>query len=82
MATEVIVDRTQVSAAPSLARRVSWGAILAGLFVTIIIQLLFTLLGAAVAFLAGAAIGVLAAVLDFVMLLLARQAIRSAQPSQ
>src|SRR5438445_1748014 len=48
MATEVIVDRTQVSAAPSLARRVSWGAILAGLFVTIIIQLLFTLLGVAV----------------------------------
>jgi hypothetical protein len=48
MGTEVIVDRTRVTSAPSLARRVSWGAIFAGLFVTIVIQLLFTLLGLAV----------------------------------
>lgn len=49
MATEVIIDRTKICAeAPSLARRVSWGAIFAGLFVTIVIQLLFTLLGLAV----------------------------------
>ena len=49
MATEVIMDRTKICAeAPSLARRVSWGAIFAGLFVTIVIQLLFTLLGLAV----------------------------------
>src|SRR5437899_10951070 len=49
MGTEVIVDRsrTQLTTAPSLARRVSWGAIFAGLFVTIVIQLLFTLLGLA-----------------------------------
>lgn len=49
MATEVIIDSTKIPAsAPSLARRVSWGAIFAGLFVTIVIQLLFTLLGLAV----------------------------------
>src|SRR5947209_2616649 len=49
MATEVIIDKTRVCAeAPSLARRVSWGAIFAGLFVTVVIQLLFTLLGLAV----------------------------------
>src|SRR3954468_16077185 len=49
MATEVIIDKTRIcTEAPSLARRVSWGAIFAGLFVTIVIQLLFTLLGLAV----------------------------------
>src|SRR5690349_21302313 len=48
MGTEVIVDQSKITAAPSLARRVSWGAIFAGLFVTIVIQLLFTLLGLAV----------------------------------
>src|SRR5436305_1966065 len=34
--------------APSLLRRVSWGAIFAGLFVTIVIQLMLTLLGVAI----------------------------------
>jgi hypothetical protein len=48
MSTDIIVRKTQVSSAPSLARRVSWGAIFAGLFVTIVIQLLFTFLGLAI----------------------------------
>jgi hypothetical protein len=34
--------------APSLVRRVSWGAIFAGFFVTIVIQVMLTLLGAAI----------------------------------
>jgi hypothetical protein len=33
---------------PSLTRRVSWGAIFAGFFVTIVVQIMLTLLGAAV----------------------------------
>ena len=42
---EVYVQRTEYPAAPSLARRVSWGAVFAGLFVTIVVQLMLTLLG-------------------------------------
>jgi hypothetical protein len=34
--------------APSLLRRVSWGAIFAGFFVTLVIQIMLTLLGAAI----------------------------------
>jgi len=45
---ETIVENVEVSSAPSLVRRVSWGAILAGLFVTLVIQVMFTLLGAAI----------------------------------
>jgi hypothetical protein len=48
MKQEVYVERTEVATAPSLTRRVSWGAIFAGLFVTMVIQLTLTLLGAAV----------------------------------
>jgi len=48
MNEQVTVERTEVAAAPSLTRRVSWGAIFAGLFVTMVIQLTLTLLGAAV----------------------------------
>jgi hypothetical protein len=48
MKQEVYVERTEVATAPSLARRVSWGAIFAGFFVTMVVQLTLTLLGAAV----------------------------------
>lgn len=48
MKEEVYVERTEVATAPSLTRRVSWGAIFAGFFVTMVIQLTLTLLGAAV----------------------------------
>jgi hypothetical protein len=44
----VQVESTGFAAAPSLTRRVSWGAIIAGFFVTLVIQLTLTLLGAAV----------------------------------
>src|SRR5215813_4121733 len=46
MSEETYVERTTV--APISFRRVSWGAIFAGLFVTIVIQLTLTLLGAAI----------------------------------
>jgi hypothetical protein len=46
MNEEVYVERTAI--APRSFRRVSWGAIFAGLFVTVVIQLTLTLLGAAV----------------------------------
>ncbi len=48
MKQEVYVQSTGIPAAPSLTRRVSWGAIFAGFFVTMVIQLTLTLLGAAV----------------------------------
>jgi len=48
MNEEVYVERTGPRSAPSLARRVSWGAVFAGLFVTIVIQLTLTLLGASI----------------------------------
>lgn len=48
MKQEVYVERTEVATAPSLTRRVSWGAIFAGFFVTMVVQLTLTLLGAAV----------------------------------
>src|SRR5882724_1683610 len=44
---EVVPVETAVNP-PSLTRRVSWGAIFAGFFVTMVIQLTLTLLGAAV----------------------------------
>jgi hypothetical protein len=44
MKEEVFVESTS-SRAPSLMRRVSWGAIFAGLLVTVVIQMMLTLLG-------------------------------------
>jgi hypothetical protein len=44
---EVHVENAELTP-PSLTRRVSWGAIFAGFFVTMVIQLTLTLLGAAV----------------------------------
>jgi hypothetical protein len=48
MKEETVVESVEVPSAPSLVRRVSWGAILAGLFVTLVMQVMFTLLGAAI----------------------------------
>jgi len=48
MNEEVYVERTGPRSAPSLARRVSWGAVFAGLIVSIVIQLTLTLLGASI----------------------------------
>jgi len=48
MKKETAVENVELASAPSLVRRVSWGAILAGLFVTLVIQVMFTLLGAAI----------------------------------
>ena len=47
MKQEVHVESAELTP-PSLSRRVSWGAIFAGFFVTLVIQLTLTLLGAAV----------------------------------
>jgi len=47
MKEEVDVENAELTP-PSLTRRVSWGAIFAGFFVTIVIQLTLTLLGAAI----------------------------------
>jgi hypothetical protein len=44
---EQVVESAEITP-PSLTRRVSWGAIFAGFFVTMVIQLTLTLLGAAV----------------------------------
>jgi hypothetical protein len=44
---EVHVENAELTP-PSLTRRVSWGAIFAGFFVTIVVQITLTLLGAAV----------------------------------
>lgn len=44
MNDEVYIEKT-VSPAPSLLKRISWGAIFAGLAASIVIQLMFTLLG-------------------------------------
>lgn len=46
--TEVHHTATTPRLAPSRVRRVSWGAIFAGLTVTIVVQIMFTLLGAAI----------------------------------
>src|SRR5689334_17262416 len=45
---EEIYIQTPGAGAPALMRRVSWGAIFAGLFVTIVAQMILTLLGAAI----------------------------------
>jgi hypothetical protein len=47
MKEQVVVENADVTP-PSLTRRVSWGAIIAGFFVTMVVQLTLTLLGAAV----------------------------------
>src|SRR5882672_31327 len=47
MKEQVYVENAELTP-PSLTRRVSWGAIFAGFFVTMVIQLMLTLLGAAV----------------------------------
>jgi hypothetical protein len=47
MKEQVYVENAELTP-PSLTRRVSWGAIFAGFFVTMVIQLTLTLLGAAV----------------------------------
>jgi hypothetical protein len=48
MKKETAVEDVEISSTPALLRRVSWGAILAGLFVTLVMQVMFTLLGAAI----------------------------------
>jgi hypothetical protein len=45
---EVKTVETEAVPAPSLMRRVSWGAIFAGFFVTLVIQIMLTLLGTAI----------------------------------
>jgi len=50
MSEEVLVDETTLGVAPSRVRRVSWGAIFAGVFFATVLQIMFTLLGAAVGF--------------------------------
>ena len=47
MKQEVYVENAEITP-PSLTRRVSWGAIFAGFFVTMVTQLTLTLLGAAI----------------------------------
>lgn len=47
MKQEVYVENADVTP-PSLTRRVSWGAIFAGFFVTMVVQITLTLLGAAI----------------------------------
>src|SRR5262245_14570572 len=42
------IETDPIPAAPSLMRRVSWGAIFAGFFVTLVVQMMLTLLGAAI----------------------------------
>src|SRR4051812_30573732 len=48
MREEVVVESPVGRPAPSWVKRVSWGAIFAGLFVTIVLQIMLTLLGVAV----------------------------------
>ncbi len=48
MKEELPVDRPLPRLAPSRVRRASWGAIFGGMFVTIVLQIMFTLLGVAV----------------------------------
>jgi hypothetical protein len=48
MKDECNVETVEPRAAPSLMRRVSWGAIFAGLMTTIVLQLMLTLLGVAI----------------------------------
>ncbi len=45
MNEEVHVERTYAAPMPSRVRRASWGAIFGGMFVTIVLQVMFTLLG-------------------------------------
>ena len=49
MKQEVVVERTGTGFGSRLTRA-SWGAIFAGMFVTIVLQIMFTLLGAAIGF--------------------------------
>lgn len=48
MKEEIYVDQPLENRVAGMVRRVSWGAIIAGLFVTVILQVILTLLGAAV----------------------------------
>lgn len=48
MKEEVYTEETMLRPAPAAMRRVSWGAIFAGLFVTLMIQVTLTLLGAGI----------------------------------
>lgn len=48
MKEEIYTETTALRPAPAAHRRVSWGAIFAGFFITIVIQLTLTLLGAAI----------------------------------
>jgi hypothetical protein len=48
MKQEVVYAENADATPPSLTRRVSWGAIFAGFFVTIVVQITLTLLGAAI----------------------------------
>ncbi len=48
MQEEIHVEHTAPRLAPSRVRRASWGAIFSGMFVTIVLQVMFTLLGVAV----------------------------------
>ena len=50
MNEEVRVEETSLGVAPSRLRRVSWGAVFAGVFFATVLQAMFTLLGAAVGF--------------------------------
>jgi hypothetical protein len=50
MREEDHVEKTVPRLAPSRVRRASWGAIFAGMFFTIVLQVMFTLLGAAIGF--------------------------------
>jgi hypothetical protein len=47
MKEQVLVENAELTP-PSLTRRVSWGAIFAGFFVTMVVQITLTLLGAAI----------------------------------
>jgi len=48
MKEEIYIQTPSPGAAPALMRRVSWGSIFAGLFVTVVAQMILTLLGAAI----------------------------------
>lgn len=50
MSEDVRIEETNLGVAPSKLRRVSWGAIFAGVFFATVLQVMFTLLGAAVGF--------------------------------
>ena len=48
MKEQINIERIPAEAAPSFIRRACWGAIFSGMFVTIVLQVMFTLLGAAI----------------------------------